>query len=77
MKISSSSRTSFYWQLTLWLGVFLTLAGLSAGFIGGQWSSPIVLVILGTGALILAVGVMVRAAQPRIVTGKQIGRAHV
>ena len=38
---------------------------LSAGFIGGQWSSPIVLVILGTGALILAVGVMVRAAQPR------------
>jgi len=63
--MKTSSRTSFYWQLTLWLGVFLTLAGLSAGFIGGQWSSPIVLVILGTGALILAVGVIVRAAQPR------------
>jgi ABC-type uncharacterized transport system involved in gliding motility auxiliary subunit len=63
MKISS--RTSLYWQLTLWLGVFLTLAGLSAGFIGGQWSSPVVLAILGTGALILTVGVIVRAAQPR------------
>ncbi|MEY2976544.1 MAG: hypothetical protein RLZZ435_681 [Cyanobacteriota bacterium] len=67
MKASSrqSSQKSLYWQLTLWLGAFLTLAGFSAGFIIGQWSNPIVLGVLLFGTFILCAGIIARTAQPQ------------
>ena len=63
--MKSSFRKSIYWQATLWLGVFLTLAGFSAGFISGQWSSPVVLALCLVGVLILFAGFIVQAAQPQ------------
>ena len=63
--MKSSFRKSIYWQATLWLGVFLTLAGFSSGFISGQWSSPVVLALCLVGVLILFAGFIVQAAQPQ------------
>lgn len=63
--MKSSPRPSKYWQLTLWLGMFLTLAGLSAGFVTGQWQTPLTLMLLIPGGLILGAVLILRTAQPQ------------
>ncbi len=64
MKIGSALGKSKFWRKLLWPGIGLTLAGLSAGVVSGQWGAvPMVLIILGLALVLFWVLLMVTAKE--------------
>ncbi len=64
MKTGSALGNSKIWRNLLWPGIGLTLAGLSAGVVSGQWGAvPMVLMILGLALVLFWVLLMVTAKE--------------
>ena len=64
MKTGSALGKSKIWRNLVWPGIGLTMAGLSAGVVSGQWGAvPMVLMILGLALVLFWVLLMVTAKE--------------